>query len=379
MFKNKIWVEEGFQTSVNIAYDLNNENKIKSFIPTIASMDVIEEVLLSTSASSTSRSRILIGAYGKGKSHIILVLMSLLFRKKIELFDTLLNRIKSYNLNLYNYAVNYIESDKRLLPIIIGGSSASLTQSFLGALQQSLKQEGLLKLMPETNFMSAIKTIELWKNSYPETYRKFEELIDVSMDDFILSLKEFDLLTYEQFNKLFPKLTSGATFNPFLNVDVVNLYEDVANKLKDYGYDGIYIIYDEFSKYLESSIDNATISDIKLLQDFAEKCDRSGEKQMHLMLISHKDISNYIDKKLPKEKVDGWRGVSGRFKHINLHNNFSQMYEIISAVIKKAPDFWSKYTSENEERFVSLTERFLNNGVLDKNDLNTITIIIKSC
>ena len=80
MFKNKIWVEEGFQTSVNIAYDLNNENKIKNFIPTIASMDVIEEVLLSTSASSTSRSRILIGAYGKGKSHIILVLMSLLYR-----------------------------------------------------------------------------------------------------------------------------------------------------------------------------------------------------------------------------------------------------------------------------------------------------------
>ena len=371
MFKNKIWVEEGFQTSVNIAYDLNNENKIKSFIPTIASMDVIEEVLLSTSASSTSRSRILIGAYGKGKSHIILVLMSLLFRKKIELFDTLLNRIKSYNLNLYNYAVNYIESDKRLLPIIIGGSSASLTQSFLGALQQSLKQEGLLKLMPETNFMSAIKTIELWKNSYPETYRKFEELIDVSMDDFILSLKEFDLLTYEQFNKLFPRLTSGATFNPFLNVDVVNLYEDVANKLKDYGYDGIYIIYDEFSKYLESSIDNATISDIKLLQDFAEKCDRSGEKQMHLMLISHKDISNYIDKKLPKEKVDGWRGVSGRFKHINLHNNFSQMYEIMATVIKKDKRSWSLFTKKNQMHFRNLMDRFKTNNLFDNFDLNT--------
>ena len=239
------------------------------------------------------------------------------------------------------------------------------------ALEQSLKHEDLLNLMPKTNFMSAITTIELWENSYPETYRKFGESIDVNIDEFILSLKEFDVLAYEHFNELFPKLTSGAIFNPFVNVDVVELYEDVANKLKEYGYNGIYIIYDEFSKYLESSIDNATISDIKLLQDFAEKCDRSGEQQMHLMLISHKDISNYIDNKLPKEKVDGWRGVSGRFKHINLHNNFSQMYEIMATVIKKDNKFWSQFTEKNKICFRSLMDRYKENNLFDNFDLNT--------
>lgn len=379
MFNNKIWIEKGFQTSVNIAYDLNNENKIKSFIPTIASIDIIEDVLLSTSSSATSRARILIGAYGKGKSHIILMLMSLLFKKDRDLFEILLNKIKERNVNLYDYVVNYIESDKKLLPIIISGSSASLTQSFLGALQQSLKNENLLNLMPETNFKSVIATIELWKDSYQETYRKLEETIDVSIDEFIVSLKEFDVIAYEKFNEIFPRLTSGTTFNPFVNVDVVELYENVVSKLKDHGFDGIYIIYDEFSKYLESSIANTTISDIKLLQDFAEKCDRSGDKQMHLMLISHKDISNYIDKKLPKEKVDGWRGVSGRFKHVNLHNNFSQMYEIISAVIKKDEDFWNRYAVENEVRFKNLMERFVSNGLFDKNDLDTTYVAIMGC
>ena len=52
-----------------------------------------------------------------------------------------------------------------------------------------------------------------------------------------------------------------------------------------------------------------------MLQDFAEKCNRSGEYQLHLMLISHKEISNYIDS-LPKQKVDGWRGISERFLHV---------------------------------------------------------------
>lgn len=379
MFKEKIWVKKDFQTSINIAYDIHNENKIKSFIPTISSIEIIEDVLLSTTTSSTSRSRILIGAYGKGKSHIILILMSLLFKKDIELFDILLKKIREYNPQLYNYTLNYIESDRKLLPIIISGSSASLTQSFLVALQQSLKNEDLLNLMPETNFKSVISTIELWNSLYPETYEKLEKFLDVSINEFIVSLKEFDIIAYEKFIEVFPKLTSGSAFSPFANVDVIELYESVVSKLKDYGYDGVYIIYDEFSKYLESSIANTTISDIKLLQDFAEKCDRSGDKQMHLMLISHKDISNYIDKNLPKEKVDGWRGVSGRFKHINIHNNFSQMYEIISEVIKKAPEFWNKHTLKNRERFINLEECFMNNEVFGKDDLETVRTVVKGC
>lgn len=75
-----------------------------------------------------------------------------------------------------------------------------------------------------------------------------------------------------------------------------------------------------------------------MLQDFAEKCNRSGEFQMHLMLISHKEIANYIDK-LPKQKVDGWRGVSERFKHIHLNNNFTQTYEIVESAIQKRNPF----------------------------------------
>ncbi len=72
------------------------------------------------------------------------------------------------------------------------------------------------------------------------------------------------------------------------------------------------------------------------------------------MLICHKDISNYIDNNLPKEKVDGWRGVirSG-FKHTTLHNNFAQML-IISAVIKKNPDFWKEFVSKYKPQFEDL-------------------------
>lgn len=379
MFGKKIWVEKGFQTSINIAYDLHNKNKVKSFIPTVSSIDVIEDVMLSTSVPDRGRARILIGAYGRGKSHIVLLLMSLLYKKDKALFSALLKKAKDQNSKLHAYISNHINSKKKLLPIIISGSSTSITQSFLSALQTALKNENLSNLMPETNFKAAINTIGLWRNQYRDTYNKFICELNVPIMDFIVSLKEYDVTAYEKFNKLYPDLTSGSAFNPFLGFDVVELYEKVVDRLKDEGYDGVYIIYDEFSKYLESSIANTTISDIKLLQDFAEKCDRSGDKQMHLMLISHKDIANYIDKNLPKDKVDGWKGVSGRFKHLNLHNNFSQMYEIISAVIKKDTAFWADFCEVNESYFKSLIERFIANGILDKKDKETSQIAVTGC
>lgn len=376
MLNDKIQIAKGFKTSVNISYDLNNDEKVKNFIPTMSSIDVIEDVLLSTVPDASQRARVLIGAYGRGKSHIILVLLSLLYKKDIVLFEGLLQKIETNNPKLYEFVVEYINGSQKLLPIIINGSSASLTQSFLCALQKALRAEALEDLMPETNFEASINAINLWKQSFPDTYNRFTNELREPVDAFILSLKEYDISAYEKFEKLYPTLTSGSQFNPYLGFDVVELYEKVVDKLKDRGYNGIYIIYDEFSKYLESSIANASISDIKLLQDFAEKCDRSGNKQIHLMLISHKDISNYIDGNLPKEKVDGWRGVSARFKHINLHNNFSQMYEIISAVIKKKEPF-ADYIQQNRDRFTDLLDRFTASGLFDNKDkeLNQIAIV----
>lgn len=379
MIKDNIQIAKGFQTSVNIAYDLHDDNKVQNFIPTMSSLDIIEDVLLSTAPNSTDRARILIGAYGRGKSHIVLVLLSLLFKKDQALFSRLLEKMKTFNPELYEYTKEYLESTRKLLPIIVSGSSSSLTQSFLFALQQALNNENLNDIMPNTHFKASLNAIESWKADYPETYKQFLSELGIPIDDYIISLKEYSVEAYETFIELYPKLTAGSTFNPFLGFDVVELYEQVVDKLSDKGYEGVYIIYDEFSKYLESSIGNATISDIKLLQDFAEKCARSGKKQMHLMLICHKDIANYIDNQLPKEKVDGWRGVSGRFKHTTLHNNFAQMYEIISAVIKKDPAFWDSFVVEHKVQFEELEKKYTANGLIDNTSVAGVRSAIYGC
>lgn len=379
MRENLIHIKDGFQTSINIAYDLNNKDKIKNFILTSSALEVIESVILSTADNSTQRARMLIGAYGRGKSHIVLVLLALLRLKDIDIFISIFEKMKEINPNLYSFIYEYISSSKKILPIVVSGNNGNITQSFLSALQRALYNEDLDGFMPDTHFVAAINAINNWKEKYPMTFSKFSDLLDVPMENFILKLKEFDVEAFSKFQKLYPQLTSGSEFNPFLGFDVAELYQKVVDKLAEKGYSGVYIVYDEFSKYLESSISSASLSDIKLLQDFAEKCNRSGKNQIHLMLICHKDISNYIDASLSKEKVDGWRGVSGRFMHISLHNNYSQMYEIISTVIKKEPASWIKYEETYRGKFNDLAIRFVKNGLFNKMDGSSTRTAISGC
>ena len=366
-----ISVASGFQYSVNIGFDLNNDEKIKNFIPTQAALNLLEEVLASTSASSTERSRVLIGAYGKGKSHIVLMILSMLMKKDISLFEKVISGI-SQNHRLLQLVDNYYESSDKILPIVITGSNTSLTQAFLNALQRTLSDNDMLDIMPETNYKAAVSVIRRWKAEFPDTYKAFEEMIDVPAAQFEGALEQFDITAYEKFEKLYPQLTAGSIFNPFLGFDVVDLYEQAAKGIKARGYSGIYVVYDEFSKFLEANIAEASMSDTKMLQDFAEKCNRSGTLQMHLMLICHKEISNYIDK-LPKQKVDGWRGVSERFKHVRLNNNFAQTYEIISSVIKKNPNMWDQFCRIYADDFAALIQRYKKNTVFQdiKNSVDT--------
>lgn len=58
-----ISVASGFQYSVNIGYDLTNDDKLKNFIPTKSALELLEDILLSTRSTSTDRARVLIGAY----------------------------------------------------------------------------------------------------------------------------------------------------------------------------------------------------------------------------------------------------------------------------------------------------------------------------
>lgn len=374
---NMISVASGFQYSVNIGYDLNNDDKLKNFIPTQSALTLLEDILLSTRVTSTERARVLIGAYGKGKSHIILMILSMLMKRDLSLFEKLLPKLEE-NERLYQCVQNYYEGGQKILPVIINGSNTSLPQAFLLALQRTLAENDLMDIMPETNYKAAVAVIQRWKTEFPDTYMQLQKAIDEPIGKFIEDLEDYSITAYEKFERIYPTLTAGSVFSPFLGFNVVDLYESAVRELRSRGYTGIYVVYDEFSKFLEANISEASVSDTKMLQDFAEKCNRSGEYQIHLMLISHKEIANYIDM-LPKQKVDGWRGVSERFKHIHLNNNFAQTYEIIASVIQKDASMWTAFSRQHKDEFDGVKHRYINHAIFADDTKKDLERVIYTC
>lgn len=368
MLNDKIEISRGFQSSVNIEYDFNDKGKISGFIPTSSALDIIDSILVNTETDHLDRAKILTGAYGRGKSHTVLVALSILYNKDKRYFKNLLSKIKDINEDIHKRIKNYISSKNRLLPVIINGNSGNLTQSFLGALQQALKLYDLEDIMPETHFVAASNTINMWKERYPDTYKSFKNKIGMKIDKFTKALVANDVNAYKTFNEIYPELTAGSIFNPFVGFNIVDVYDKVNAALKDKGFTGMYVVYDEFGKYLESNIASATESETKMLQDFAEKCDREASQQLHLLLICHKDISNYIDMNLPQEKVNGWRGISGRFEHISISNHFHQMYEIIAYSLTKSEDTWNEYVDEHNGQFSELLNFAKNENFLSGKD-----------
>ena len=79
-----IQINHSFQKSVNLQLDLDNYERIGSYIPTRSSIAVMNRYWDVVTGRSKENASILIGPYGKGKSHLLLVLLSLLHGNEEE-------------------------------------------------------------------------------------------------------------------------------------------------------------------------------------------------------------------------------------------------------------------------------------------------------
>lgn len=342
---------EGFQYSINIQYDLMNPNKINGYIPTRKSVEVLKEYLLNAIVDDRDKSTVLIGPYGKGKSHLLLILLGLMCGNgDIKELNNLVQKIKKIDGNCAEIA-NDVLNNKNYLPIVVNFNSGDLNQAFLIALNNALKNQGIQDILPETYFDSALSVLEGW-SKYDQTIGLVEGLVkekcNLDLDSFKRKLKGFDNESYNIFKDVFSQVTSGIEFNPLINTDVVKLYEQTNYILKEkYNFDGMIIVFDEFSKFIEASADLNSSMNLKILQDLAELSNRSKSPQIHLVCITHKTINEYISK-IPQEKIDAWRAIEGRFKEVLFNSSSQQNYELIANAIIKDINKVEKTIREKE-------------------------------
>ncbi len=191
-------IDHRFEKSVNLLLDLNDESKLKLYIPTRSSIKLMTEYLEEVNSFSGKRANILIGPYGKGKSHLLLVLLAILSGNDTDEMKQLIDRIGDIDSEA-KIKIERVYKEKKLLPVIINTSSGNLLQAFVRSLNQALKRENLLDVVPDNYFSKALFTIAQWEQYYPDTYEAFKKAFDARLETLMNGLEAYDYAALSDF------------------------------------------------------------------------------------------------------------------------------------------------------------------------------------
>ena len=342
-------IDSRFEKAVNLLLDIDNSKKIGNYIPTHSSMVILRDFMTSIQMPDAERASLFIGPYGKGKSHLLLILLNLISGKDSDEIGTLIRRIKKTDPAAYALVRDVRKRFSPFLPVVITPGNGTLAQAFIRSLGASLLRAGLEDVVPDDYFSSAVHTVEMWKEQYPETYKGFKELIEGNdADSFVSALRNYDTKAISEFRRVYPRLTSGSIFNPVIEEDAVAVYRSVNRKLSEqYGYKGIYIVFDEFSKFLEGSDPERFSADMASLQGICELANSSREEQLHIVCVVHRSIKTYKD--LPESVMNAFRGVEGRLTEKRFIVSSQNNFELIADAVTKTTAY-KKWKQDAEER-----------------------------
>lgn len=347
IFKDLISIDAHFQNSINIGLDLNDASKVESYIPTSTGLNFLNHFISNVLGNDTDKSTMIIAPYGKGKSHAMLVLLSLLYKTDYVEYGKLLDKIQRIDTELFKKIT--LIKNKKYLPIVISNTRGTLNQALLHSLQRSLQNACIDKIILDTEYHHVIERINDWKNNYKDTYDHFlKRLVEkkINYNNFKKDIKGFNEKALEQFKEIHKEILSGAEFTTQSTIEAVEFYQQITEKLiADYGYDGVYIVFDEFSKFLESRDEGTVTNDMKIIQDLAELCNSSKKNEMFLQLILHKPINESLS--IDKRIRNSFKGIEGRVSTYYFTSSLKNSYDLISNVIQKN-ETYTKVKDQNK-------------------------------
>lgn len=339
--------DESFKSSINLYLNLNNRDKVLRYIPTKSSVNFLNEYLKAV-RNNKEHSSLIIGPYGKGKSHLLLVLLAIVSMKRTDsnrnVVKELLTKIRKVDEIGVEAAENIEaiwEKKGRFLPVLITNTQQDLNQAFLYGINDALKRAKIADLIPDTYYSLAVEKIDNWEKEYPDTYKLFVNEVTkhgLSVNELKAGLTAFSKKDLAVFTSVYPKLTAGSEFNPMIASDPLSLYKSISEKLvEEHNYSGIYIVFDEFSKYIESQNGSASGANMKLLQDMCELANDSNNAQIFLTMVAHKSIKEY-GKYISTETINAFTGIEGRIIEKLFVTSSKNNYELIKNAIIKTED-----------------------------------------
>ncbi len=322
-----------FKSSVNIKFDLENVNFLKRYLPTPSHAEALQGILTGFNTPTNRRAHIIIGPYGTGKSMIGTLLASIVSKNiNKKDYNYISDKFTSIDDDIYNELQKFRKQEKRFLPVILNGNEGKFGHSVLSSIQKTLTRNGINIIVPGV-VSKIIETVDNWKDNFPKTFRLFKRLLIEERKDLDLWRIEIMAQNTEEimwFKSIFPNLTSGADFLVDLSDNFIEQIKYILDELNKREI-GLFIVYDEFGRYLQSLEYNEINETMQILQDLAELTDHYSD-DIHLLLITHKHLRHYFSS-FNDEFQNEFQRIEKRFRMYYIDSDSSTFFRITESVL----------------------------------------------
>lgn len=293
------------------AYQIASEqgNEWTSFIANKQFNNILKTVIKSVRNTDVDahRSFWISGTYGTGKSHAGAVIKHLLCDEVEQIKEYVENEYKDSEYDVLRQDIYSLRQNKRLFPVMLYGQSnishkEDLSLQLQRAITDALNSAGI-QLSVKTDYDNFVEHIgkqpEIWKL----LIEKSTQLASIAptVDKLKSKLQSKDNSTFSKVieaqrdTQINIRLTNNKLANWFFEVQ-----NELASQKDKYGYDGLLVIWDEFTDIAASDIGPSLLV---ALQEIDEKV-MNKENNSYFLYISHPSALNGLDNH-EREKTKG--------------------------------------------------------------------------
>ncbi|WP_395857721.1 hypothetical protein [Dethiobacter alkaliphilus] len=290
-----------------------------------------------------------IAGYGTGKSHLGVTLASLLSSPSSKVSEKILDNISMADAAIGRRVKDVFSKDSKpyLVLTVNGMQDFDLTAEIVRQILQIINSHNLDTTVLE-NLRPRFKTaVNFTESFFKSLQTDFEAAFgpEVSLDEVVEKLKHQDDETFCRVNEIFEQKMSQpitATGQESLHDFIRVTKEAYCGEGKPFA--GIVIIFDEFGRYLEFSVQKPHIAGSGALQKLFESVQENADKVFLLGFIQY-ELKAYISRVAPELRDDLNRYVT-RFDSVRKIRLSTNLETLISNLLeKKNQEELSKQTS----------------------------------
>lgn len=293
------------------AYNIANEEgeSWKDFIANKQFNDILRTVIKSVRNTDVDahRSFWISGTYGTGKSHAGAVIKHLLCDEVDDIRDYVDNEYKESQFDVLRQEIYSLRENKRLFPVMLYGQNnishrEDLSLQLQRAITEALSKAGIA-ITVKTDFDNLVEHIESHSDIWQLLIEKSPQLASIAptVEKLKNKLQNKDNATFgkvmeaQRETGIDIRLASNKLADWFFEVQ-----NELAAQKSKYGYDGLLVIWDEFTDIASSDMGPSLLV---ALQEIDEKV-MNKENNSYFLYISHPSALNGLDNQ-EREKTKG--------------------------------------------------------------------------